>query len=118
MDTLAYWFNALSPLIAQSETEIVCVFANRCGEEPGRAVPDVMAGKDEEGEGEGVRYAGSSWVGKVGVGGDRVVVGGLMGRGEEGVLVVETEGLDEDGRGWRLVRRENGKREGGSDKEG
>ncbi|KAL8803594.1 MAG: hypothetical protein Q9182_003099 [Xanthomendoza sp. 2 TL-2023] len=100
-ETLVYWFGALGPLV-RGTGEVVCVFANRCGEEGGRVVPDLL-GEGEEGEGEGVRYAGSSWVGKVGKG--EVVVGGVMGRGEEGVLVVDTEGLDACGRRWRVFER-------------
>lgn len=110
VDTLAYWFNALEPLI-DGDREVICVFANRCGEEAGRVVPDVLAKEDEEerdGEGAGVRYAGSSWIGKVGVGRGKVVVGGIMGRSEEGVLVVDTAGMGvgAKGLGFELRKRE------------
>lgn len=111
LDTLAYWFNALEALI-DSDREVICVFANRCGEEAGRVVPNVLAKEDQEerdGEGAGVRYAGSSWIGKVGVGRGTVVVGGIMGRSEEGVLVVETEGMGVGGMGLKFELR---KREG------
>lgn len=50
-------------------------------------------------QGAGARYAGSSWVGKVGRG--KVVLGSVMGRGEEGVGVVDT-----DGRGWEVLNLE------------
>ncbi|KAL8759486.1 MAG: hypothetical protein Q9199_000707, partial [Rusavskia elegans] len=66
LDTLAYWFNALEGLI-DIDREVICVFANRCGEEAGRVVPSVLAKEDQEerdGGGVGVRYAGSSWIGK------------------------------------------------------
>ncbi len=92
MDTLAYWCNALEPLI-DGDREVICVFANRCGEEAGRVVPNVLAKEEDEeerdGDGAGVRYAGSSWIGKVGGGKGKLVVGGILGRSEEAVLVVE-----------------------------
>ncbi|KAL8734885.1 MAG: hypothetical protein Q9166_001237 [cf. Caloplaca sp. 2 TL-2023] len=113
LNTLAYWFDALAPVI-NNEREVICVFANRCGEEAGRVVPDVKGdlggegGKEgkEDVEAEGVRYAGSSWIGKVGKG--EVVIGRVMGRAEERVCVVETEGLGVGGRGWRVVFGERG----------
>lgn len=89
-DTLTYWFERLAPLIRDPEVRI-CVFANRCGEESGVNALGIEA-----------RYAGSSWVGKVG--GGRVVFGGVMGRSEVGVQVVDTEE-----KGWEvanLVRKE------------
>ncbi|KAL9000038.1 MAG: hypothetical protein Q9169_001283 [Polycauliona sp. 2 TL-2023] len=109
-DTLSYWLNAIQPLM-DGNKEVICVFANRCGEEPGRVVPNVLAEANQDGgndEETGVRYAGSSWIGKVGVGSGKVVVGGMLGRAEEGVLVVETEDLGVRGKGmvFELKRRE------------
>ncbi|KAL8927952.1 MAG: hypothetical protein Q9208_002027 [Pyrenodesmia sp. 3 TL-2023] len=104
MDTLGYWFDMLMPLINHDQ-DFTCAFANRCGEEPGKAVPDVLGGDVEERGGEGVRYAGSSWVGLVGNG--RVRVGRVMGRAEEGVQVVDTEVLGKGG-GWEVEFRERG----------
>ena len=72
METLRYWFARMEPLIL-AETERVVALANRCGDEPPAA-----------------RYAGTSWIGRVGKG--RIGIWGLMGRGEEGVLEVDTEG--------------------------
>ncbi|KAL8700943.1 MAG: hypothetical protein Q9201_005181 [Fulgogasparrea decipioides] len=97
-DTLSYWFERLSPLIQHPEKEFICVFANRCGEEAGKMHPN------EVGEGRGVRYAGSSWVGKVGR--KKVVLGGVLGRAAEEILVVDTEELDE--KGWRVSFMEDG----------
>ncbi|KAI4192135.1 MAG: hypothetical protein LQ348_003261 [Seirophora lacunosa] len=92
-DTLAHWFGELGPLIRDDE-ERICVFANRCGEEAGKAHPN------EVGEGNGVRYAGSSWIGVVGKG--RVRLGRIMGKVEEGVCgVVDTDLLDVGG-GWEV----------------
>lgn len=69
--TLSYWIERLVPLVTNADREVVVVFANRCGEEPGDA-----------------RYAGTSWVGKVG--GGKVQVWGMSGRAEEKVLFAET----------------------------
>ena len=86
--------NTNPPPPPQGDTgkEILVVFANRTGHEPG--------GRDHLGR-EGVRYAGSSWVGWVGGRGVRVL--GWLGRGEEGVLGVDVDGdgdVDEMGGLW------------------
>lgn len=82
-ETLGYWVDRLEPLVVQEEREVLVVMVNRCGiEEPG------------------VRYVGTSWVGRVGKG--KVEVWGVMGKGEEGVLVVDTE---EEPR-WRIRLRD------------
>ncbi len=108
---MGYWFHALEPVINNGHgREVICVFANRCGEEPGRIMPAVGSKMEEdEGEAKGVRYAGSSWIGKIGGGRGEVFVGGIMGRAEEGVLVVETEGLGVGGNGlWFKLREPDG----------
>lgn len=80
---LGYWVGRLEPLVVQAEREVLVVMVNRCGvEEPS------------------VRYVGTTWVGRVGR--DKVEVWGLMGKGEEGVLVVDTE---EEPR-WRMRMRD------------
>lgn len=66
--------------------KVVVVFANRCGE-----------------EGPEARYAGTSWVGTLGDGEMRVW--DIAGRGEERVLLVDTEeerGGSERGGRWRF----------------
>jgi len=78
LDTLTYWIERLHPL-RMAEKEVLVVCANRCGEEPG-ATP--AGGED------GVRYAGSSWVGLVGR--EEVKIWGILGRGQEDVLMVDT----------------------------
>ena len=78
MHTFSYWGDRLRPLIEDSEKEVVVVVANRCGEEPGGA---------DHLRREGVRYAGSSWVGTVGKG--KIVVWKMLGRAEEGILVAD-----------------------------
>lgn len=73
-ETLAYWCARLRPLVDQEDREVIVAIACRSGE--------------EEGEDE-VRYAGSSWIGRIGRG--KIGVWGVLGRGEEGVLVADTE---------------------------
>ena len=93
MDTFAYWLGRLSPLLNDGGREVVVVCANRCGEESGRN----PCGQVEE----GVRYAGTSWVGRIGKG--KVSVWGLLGRGEEGLLLVDTD--DEPVATFSLARK-------------
>lgn len=85
----------------QRGREVVVVVANRCGEE----------GVERE----GVRFAGTSWVGRVGggMGGGVKVSGtgevgvwGMLGRGEERVLVVDTENEEEIRWRFRFEERE------------
>lgn len=72
METLSYWLARLEPLIrAETEGEIVVVFANRCGTE------------------EEAVYAGTSAV--LGIHAGEVKVYGILGRGEKELLVVDTE---------------------------
>lgn len=80
LSTLSYWVERLKPLV-EAEKEVIAVFANRCGKE---------AGKNPVGIEEGVRYAGSSWIGKVG-GNGVVKIWEIMGRAVEGVIVADTE---------------------------
>jgi hypothetical protein len=71
MDTLSYWLARMEPLIrAETEGEIICVFANRTGTE------------DE------AVYAGTSAI--LGIHAGEVKVYGILGRGEKELLVVDT----------------------------
>ena len=70
--TLSYWIERLTPLVRNNDREVIVVLANRCGEEPDDA-----------------RYAGSSWVGRVGRG--IVKVWEVAGRAEEKLLCVDTD---------------------------
>ena len=79
LSTLSYWVGRLKPLV-EAEKEVITVFGNRCGREEGNN----PLGVEED-----VRYAGSSWIGKVGNG--VVKIWDIMGRAEEGVVVVDTE---------------------------
>jgi predicted amidohydrolase len=73
MDTLTYWVRRMEPIIrAEQEDEIIVIFANRCG---------------VEGE---ATYAGTSAV--IGIQNGVVCVYGLLGRGVQEVLVVDTDG--------------------------
>ena len=89
--TLTYWVERLKPLV-EAEKEVIAVFGNRCGEE---------AGKNPVGIEEGVRYAGSSWVGEIGNG--VVKIWDIMGRAEEGILIVDTQEEPK----WILRQRDN-----------
>ncbi|KAK4228262.1 putative carbon-nitrogen hydrolase protein, partial [Podospora fimiseda] len=74
LETLQYWVRRLEPVMRtddDSTEEIIVVFANRCGTE------------DE------VLYAGTSTV--VGIQNGEVNVYGILGRGEENLLVVDTD---------------------------
>jgi protein N-terminal amidase len=71
METLSYWLTRMEPLIrAETEGEIIVVFANRCGME------------------EEAVYAGTSAV--LGIQGGEVKVYGILGRGERELLIVDT----------------------------
>ena len=78
LNTLSYWIERMKPLV-DGEKEVIVVCANRSGNEPG---------KNPIGEEEGVRYAGSSWVGKVGKGVVRIWQ--ITGRAVEQVIVADT----------------------------
>ncbi|KAK3994721.1 hypothetical protein QBC44DRAFT_285459 [Cladorrhinum sp. PSN332] len=71
LETLVYWVQRLEPLVcADKEDEVIVVFCNRAG---------------TEGE---VTYTGTSAV--LGVKAGNVFVYGILGRGESGLLVVDT----------------------------
>ena len=72
LETLTHWVERLFPLVKNQDREVIVVFANRHGEEHGNA-----------------RYAGSSWIGKVGLG--NVKVWGILGKAEERLLAVDTD---------------------------
>ena len=84
LDTVSYWLERLRPFMGPngSDQEVIIVFANRCGEE-GEAP---LIGP--------VRYAGSSTVLGISRGDGRVDgevrIWNMLGRAEEGVLVVDT----------------------------
>ncbi|GAP93225.2 putative amino-terminal amidase [Rosellinia necatrix] len=72
MHTLAYWVARLEPLTrSEPQEEVIIAFCNRCGVED-----DAV-------------YAGTSAV--IGVKGSDINVYGILGRGEEALLIVDTE---------------------------
>lgn len=96
--TFSYWINRLMPFL-ETDNEVVVVCANRAGEEGGKN----PCGQLEE----GVRYAGTSWIGKISNG--RVNVWGMLGRQEEGLLLVD---LEEPSRfNYRVAKRSETKNE-------
>lgn len=101
--TWAYWCTRLQPLIEQRERDIIVVVACRSGAEgersPGDREPSIADGAqkhsgEEKQSGNGemrdelVRYAGTSWIGRLGHG--KVAVWGVLGKAEESVLVADT----------------------------
>jgi protein N-terminal amidase len=71
METLSYWLARIEPLIrAETDDEIIVVFANRTGIE------------------EEAVYAGTSAI--LGIQAGEVKVYGILGRGEKELLVVDT----------------------------
>ncbi|KAG8532155.1 uncharacterized protein KY384_003795 [Bacidia gigantensis] len=96
MDTWACWLARLLPFI-EAEKEVIVIFADRCGEEPGE--------NPFEKDTEGVRYAGTSWVGKIGRG--DVGIWRMLGRGEEGLLLADTsKAYEREFRAWRPMKGE------------
>ena len=80
MGTFSYWISRLMPFLDEDK-EVIVVCANRTGEEPGRN----PCGQIDD----GVRYAGTSWIGRIGKG--KIDVWSMMGRGSEGLQFGDTE---------------------------
>lgn len=90
LSTLMYWIERFFPVIsAERDGEVILVLANRCGTEPG-TVAGVSQGVGEEGE-DVVSYAGSSCV--LRVKGGSVQIFDILGKAEERLLVVDTDGV-------------------------
>lgn len=95
METVAYWLERFFPFSAATERDIIVVFANRCGTEGTQmGFVEVENGVEVE-MGDRVCYAGSSCVMQFGAGGVRIFergeTPGILGKGEEGLLMVDTE---------------------------
>ncbi len=97
METVAYWRERFLPFIEasmQTGEEILVVFANRCGTEGNRTGSVEVENGIEVEEGDRVCYAGSSCVMRFGNGGVRMYERGegvgILGKAEEGCLVVDT----------------------------
>ncbi|TKA80000.1 hypothetical protein B0A55_02083 [Friedmanniomyces simplex] len=100
METVAYWLERFYPLLHSGVgEEVVVVFANRCGTEGNRVSNGsvhVENGKVEVEGGDRVCYAGSSCAMRFQGGQVRMFEKtghevAILGKGEEGVLVVDTE---------------------------
>lgn len=93
MPTVAYWLERFFPFL-ETQREIIVVFANRCGTEGNREESRRTENGEELEEGDQVCYAGSSCVMKFQGGRvsmfDRHDGPAILGKGEEGVLVVDT----------------------------
>ncbi|PNS15483.1 Protein N-terminal amidase [Sphaceloma murrayae] len=88
LDTLNYWVARFKPLLDRMGTEeVVLVFANRCGLEPG-TVEGVTRGTNDAGESV-IGFAGTSCV--VGVREGSLKIWDMLGKAEEAVLMVDTE---------------------------
>ena len=98
MDTVAYWRERLLPFVtSKPQEDIIVVFANRCGAEGESSVGGVH---DESGvikKGDRVCYAGSSCLMKFQGGEVRMFSRdqrvAILGKAEEGVLVVDTDAV-------------------------
>jgi len=96
METVAYWLERLYPFLEPAPAHgIVVVFANRCGVEGNRLGSVQVEDGEAVVEGDRVCYAGSSCVMRFHGGSVRMYERkagqvAVMGKGEEGVLVVNT----------------------------
>lgn len=97
METVAYWLERFFPLVeAAPAEEVVVVFANRCGVEGNRVGSLHVENGEEVEEGNRVCYAGSSCVMRFQGGSVRMYERtpnevAVLGKGEEGLLMVDTE---------------------------
>jgi protein N-terminal amidase len=91
IETVSYWLQRFSPLIEASQAggDVVVVFSNRAGNEKN----EVRELTTKTGQviplGESVSYAGSSCAMRFS--GGRVSILDMMGKGEEGLLVMDTK---------------------------
>ncbi|KAG8623081.1 hypothetical protein KVT40_008057 [Elsinoe batatas] len=100
LDTLNYWVARFKPVLEKmGRKDVVVIFANRCGIEPGK-VDGVTRGTNEQGESV-VGFAGTSCV--MGIKDGELRIWDMLGRAEENLLVVDTE----DSPRFELRRRTN-----------
>lgn len=95
METVAYWLERFFPFLTSDLEDVIVVFANRCGTEGTQTGHVEVENGAEVETGHRVCYAGSSCVMKFGAGGVRIFERGdgpgILGKGEEGTLVIDTE---------------------------
>jgi protein N-terminal amidase len=92
LETVSYWLQRFSPLIEASKAsgeDITVVFCNRVGNEKNEATELVTKAGQVIPLGESVNYAGSSCVMRFS--GGEVSILDMMGKGEEGLLVIDTD---------------------------
>jgi protein N-terminal amidase len=92
LETVSYWLRRFSPLIEASKTsggDVVVVFCNRVGNEKNETAELVTKAGQVIPLGESVNYAGSSCVMRFS--GGEVGILDMMGKGEEGLLVIDTD---------------------------
>ena len=92
LETVSYWLQRFSPLVEASSTieeDITVVFCNRVGNEKNETSELVTKAGQVIPLGESVSYAGSSCVMRFS--GGQVSILDMMGKGEEGLLVVDTD---------------------------
>jgi len=92
LETVGYWLQRFSPLVEASRAaggEVTVVFCNRVGSERNETTELVTKAGQVIPLGESVSYAGSSCVMRFG--GGEVSILDMMGKGEEGLLVVDTD---------------------------
>ena len=91
LETVSYWLQRFSPLIEASKASgenITVVFCNRVGNEKNETSELVTKAGQVIPLGESVNYAGSSCVMRFS--GGEVSILDMMGKGEEGLLVIDT----------------------------
>lgn len=89
--TLHYWLSRFIPYLQPSgppQAPTVLVFANRAGQEPG-LIAGIVQDRDRDGD-PIINYAGTSSVILIHPDG-KIVLLGSLGRGEESLMVVDTE---------------------------
>jgi protein N-terminal amidase len=92
LETVSYWLQRFSPLVEASKAsgeDITVIFCNRVGNEKNETTELVTKAGQVIPLGESVSYAGSSCV--MLFSGGEVSILDMMGKGEEGLLVVDTD---------------------------
>jgi protein N-terminal amidase len=92
IETVSYWLQRFSPVIEASQTggeDVVVVFSNRTGNEKNEVRELTTKTGQVVPLGESVSYAGSSCAMRFS--GGRVSILDMMGKGEEGLLIMDTD---------------------------
>ena len=108
LETVSYWLQRFSPLMEASlagAEDVVVVFANRVGCELNEVRELTTKSRQVIPLGESVSYAGSSCA--VSFSGGRVSILDMMGKGEEGLLVLDTKDVSLPSGSQRRLRCQN-----------